>query len=384
MTAQPANATYILAVGISPDVDPNNRVVSVATATAQVILNSAKVVGSQVQFTYTPIGTPGPFTIALYQSASPTLDLPDDVLVTSQNETPLLAAATTDTFIAGFTPDPTRPYLLVVINPQSYSQSPLPTLQPSQILPAYLVTETQLVQIMTSLTEKKTRKTQLSAADASRYIAPLNEAMEEFSINTPKREAAFLSQVAVESKLLTKWTETFPSKANLRKGYHLPGNKRPPLTKTLPDAAAWFEYWYGVNPNYEQPAKGLDNTEPGDGAKFYGRGPIQITGRGIYQDADDRLNLDLIIDPDLVSDNINNPEVGFRTSAYWWTVFKASNRLHGKNLTQWADSVNPQVASSVKQAGTMISRIVTGASKDNGSFHDRLDYYSIALDTLNM
>jgi predicted chitinase len=213
--------------------------------------------------------------------------------------------------------------------------------------------------------------------------------MEEFSINTPMRAAAFLAQVAVESRELTKWTETFPSPANLKKGYRLAGSRRPPLPHTLPNAAAWFEYWYGLwtgpNPRhkYDQPAKGLGNTQPGDGSTFYGRGPIQITGRSIYAAAGAYLHLNLLADYSWVSDNLNHPGVGFLTSGYWWVIFKQSSPRGGKNLTQWADSVDPRSPSSVKRVNTMISEIVTGASRDNGSFKARDQYYERALNTLH-
>jgi predicted chitinase len=46
----------------------------------------------------------------------------------------------------------------------------------------------------------------------------------------------------------------------------------------------------------------LGNTQPGDGPRFKGRGYVQITGRINYLDWSDRLNLDLINDPDQVKD----------------------------------------------------------------------------------
>jgi predicted chitinase len=249
----------------------------------------------------------------------------------------------------------------------------------SEIQDVDLVSLSQLQKIMPTL----------PVTDAQRYLRPLNEAMEQFQINTPKRAAAFLAQVAYESHDLTKWSETPPGPKNLKKGYQLPGNKRPPLPKTLADASAWREYWYGVwtgpNPNhiYDQPAKGLENTQPGDGATFYGRGPIQITGRGIYTSAGKALGLNLVVNYAWVADKTNHPEVGLRASAYWWTVFKASQKRGGKTLAQWADSVNPQDGASITQANTEISEIVTGASKDNGSFTKRQIAYKAALTALH-
>lgn len=52
----------------------------------------------------------------------------------------------------------------------------------------------------------------------------------------------------------------------------------------------------GQNPSL---AKRLGNTMPGDGAKFAGRGYVQITGRANNERAGKKLNIDLINDPDL-------------------------------------------------------------------------------------
>lgn len=46
----------------------------------------------------------------------------------------------------------------------------------------------------------------------------------------------------------------------------------------------------------------LGNTQPGDGARFIGRGFIQITGRGNYQQYGDELGIDLVDHPELAND----------------------------------------------------------------------------------
>lgn len=56
--------------------------------------------------------------------------------------------------------------------------------------------------------------------------------------------------------------------------------------------------------------KGLGNVLPGDGAKFIGRGYIQITGRGNYQVYKDLTGHDLINNPKL----LNNPQIAAEVS----------------------------------------------------------------------
>ena len=60
--------------------------------------------------------------------------------------------------------------------------------------------------------------------------------------------------------------------------------------------------------------KDLGNTQPGDGARFKGRGPIQLTGRANYAAAGSALGLDLVGNPESVC----FPGVGWRTTAWFW------------------------------------------------------------------
>ena len=60
--------------------------------------------------------------------------------------------------------------------------------------------------------------------------------------------------------------------------------------------------------------KDLGNTQPGDGMRFKGRGPIQLTGRANYRAAGKALGLDLEHNPKQAA----SPEVGFRTAAWFW------------------------------------------------------------------
>jgi predicted chitinase len=119
------------------------------------------------------------------------------------------------------------------------------------------------------------------------YLEPLNQAMEEFEINTPARQAAFLAQVAHESGEF-QWMEEIwgPTAAQRR---------------------------------YEG-RKDLGNTQPGDGKRFKGRGPIQITGRDNYRKYGVLLNVDLIKDPTIAA----TPQVGFRVAGAYW-------KTHGLN-----------------------------------------------------
>lgn len=109
----------------------------------------------------------------------------------------------------------------------------------------------------------------------------IDAAMAEFEINTPERQAAFLAQVGHESGGLHWLTELWgPTAAQAR---------------------------------YEGRAD-LGNTEPGDGARFRGRGLIQITGRANYAACGEALGLDLLAEPVQLAEH--GPAV--RSAAWFW------------------------------------------------------------------
>jgi len=116
------------------------------------------------------------------------------------------------------------------------------------------------------------------------YLPYIQEAMAEFEITPYLRATAFLAQLAHES-------------AELR------------YMEEIASGAA-----------YEGRAD-LGNTQPGDGKRYKGRGPIQLTGRANYKKYGDQLGLDLIDNPTTAA----TPEVGFRIAGLFWK----SNGLNG-------------------------------------------------------
>lgn len=61
---------------------------------------------------------------------------------------------------------------------------------------------------------------------------------------------------------------------------------------------AYFTRMYDIHGQRPAVARQLGNTQPGDGARFAGRGYVQLTGRTNYAKAGAKVGADLVADPD--------------------------------------------------------------------------------------
>jgi predicted chitinase len=175
----------------------------------------------------------------------------------------------------------------------------------------------------------------LSRTKVAQLTTPLLAAMSEFGINTPKRQAAFLAQVAHES-----------------------GQLRFLVEKPSEHSGKSFENYDGRTD--------LGNTQPGDGARYRGRGPIQLTGRANYRAAGAALGLDLENQPNLVAD----PAVGLRVAAWYW-------QTHG--LNERADVGSDE---EFQRISNIVNRGRPNPKKPALHSQERLDFYHTAVEAL--
>lgn len=160
-----------------------------------------------------------------------------------------------------------------------------------------------------------------------KFFIPLVNAMEKYSINTPRRQAAFLAQIAHESGSL-KYVEEIAS-----------------------------------GEAYEGRAD-LGNIQPGDGVKYKGRGILQITGRFNYKALSEELKFDFIKEPE----KLELPGAASMSAAWFWDA---------KGLNRLADI----------DAFEKISARINGVNKTTGKpngMEDRLRHWDICRKALGV
>jgi putative chitinase len=139
-----------------------------------------------------------------------------------------------------------------------------------------------------------------------KWFEPLQETFEKYQINTPKRQACFIGQCMHESggfkflrenlnysakALMNTWPSRFPD-ADIAEKY-----------ARQPEMIANKVY-----------SGRMGNTEDGDGAKYIGRGLIQLTGKDNYMAFGEAIGEDLVANPQLVEE----PRYAALSAGWFW------------------------------------------------------------------
>lgn len=80
----------------------------------------------------------------------------------------------------------------------------------------------------------------------------------------------------------------------------------------------------------------LGNTQPGDGKRYKGRGPIQLTGRANYREYGRRLGVDLENHPEIAA----IPSFGMLTACTYWDVHGLNALADGDDVTAITRKIN--------------------------------------------
>lgn len=151
----------------------------------------------------------------------------------------------------------------------------------------------------------------ISAELADKWAGPLTAAMDKFAINTPRRQAQFIAQIAHESGGFKQLTEnlnysaqglasTWPGRFSTGTGPNELAREIARNPEKIANAA------YGLR---------MGNNAQGDGWRYRGRGLIQLTGKANYQAAASAIGAPLVEQPDLVAE----PAMAAMTAAWFWS-----------------------------------------------------------------
>ena len=182
---------------------------------------------------------------------------------------------------------------------------------------------------------------------------PLNTAMNQYQINTPKRIAAFLATLAVESQELNRLEENLNYSAQ---------RLRQVFPREFPDDATAARYAnspHGIASRVYANRFGNGDEASGDGWTYRGRGLIQITFKGNYEACARGINDPLLVNcPDRLC-----TKSGAAWSAAWFFQSRGCNPL--------ADEGNMEA----------ITRHINGNAEE--LLDRRIAYYKKALEVLN-
>ncbi|QAU04575.1 hypothetical protein Va1_316 [Vibrio phage Va1] len=211
----------------------------------------------------------------------------------------------------------------------------------------------QIAKLSENLTWEQFSKLYPNCKQPKEWFEAMDEVFQKTSIKTIKRQAAFIAQCGHESGGWRVFSENlnYSSKAlNIVFAKYFKRAGR--------DASAYHRQPERIANVVYANRMGNGNTVSGDGWKYRGRGPIQLTGKNNYQAFEKsslfRSNfgdLSIVDNPDLVS---TNKSIALLSAIWYWET---------NNLNKYSDSFNIK---------TLTKRINGGY---NG-LEDRIHHYS--------
>lgn len=182
------------------------------------------------------------------------------------------------------------------------------------------------------------RAAALSDVLTTRWFAPVCAAMNEFAINTPARQAAFIAQVRHESGGFTQLVGSFNyAPAAFAIFSRVPASMRATLgrhpdEKTVPPS----HQKEIANPAYAS-RYGNGDAASGDGSRFLGHGLKQITFRDNYRDCGRALGVDLVSNPDLLA---TDDTLAARSAAWFWSAHGCNEAADRSDFAQTTRIIN--------------------------------------------
>ena len=154
--------------------------------------------------------------------------------------------------------------------------------------------------------------------EPEKWVIAFKEVLPAFKINNEQRLAAFISQCGHESAGFSTFEENLNYSAKALKsvfGKYFTDKDANEYARK-PEKIANLVYGNRM---------GNGNEQSGDGWKYRGRGPIQLTGKDNYKSFTNAFNVNAVEDPDLVS---KDEKISLLSAVWFW---------ESRNLSVYAD-----------------------------------------------
>lgn len=182
------------------------------------------------------------------------------------------------------------------------------------------------------LTPTQFKKLFPNCAEPDLWVSAMTEIFPKYEINTDNRIAAFIAQCGHESGGWRVFSENLNySAAGLAKTfgkYFGPNGANPADFAKKPEKIANLVY-----------AKRMGNGDAasGDGYKYRGRGPIQLTGKDNYTAFSKAMGVDVVNDPDMVSKDKN---IALMSAIWFWNKNGLNALADAGNIKAMTKKIN--------------------------------------------
>lgn len=161
-----------------------------------------------------------------------------------------------------------------------------------------------------------------------KWLDPINQTLKKYALDSNRRIAAFIGQCQHESGNFKFVKENLNYSAES-------------LMKTwpsrFPDLDTANQYAHNQEKIANKVYAGrMGNTEDGDGFKYIGRGVIQITGKDNYKNCGEALGLDLLDNPDLISE----PNGAVLSAGWFWNKHGLNILADAQDYTNMTKRIN--------------------------------------------
>jgi len=157
-----------------------------------------------------------------------------------------------------------------------------------------------------------------------KWLQPLQDVMDKYEINTPKRQAAFIGQCMHESNNFKTIEENL---------HYSPERLSQVFPSRFPDVEVAKKFNTPELIANRIYSGRMGNMEEGDGWKYHGRGLIQLTGRDNYASFTNATKVNALDNPDLLL----QPEYACLSAGWFWnkrTLNICADADDYKTLTQ--------------------------------------------------